>query len=95
MSIDGDGNMAAIDKHYEEQDEAIQALDNFLEEIQPHLNQIEESYLKIQSKSEEYTGFYFADEIDEAITDIIYPVLPNKKMKQLKKIAEDLRGLLK
>jgi len=88
-------NSILIDKHYEEQDEAIQALDNFLEEIQPHLDQIEESYLKIQSKSEEYTGYYFADEIDNAVTNIIYPVLPNKKMKQLKKIAEELRGLLK
>jgi len=87
-------NTEALNRHLAEEDKASEALEDFMGEIQSHLDMIDESYFKIREKAKEYTGYNFEEEIDDALIDIIYPSKHKENIKKLSEIRDDMLKMI-
>ena len=90
-----DGNLAALKKYEEQQEHGEKAQENFLNEIEEYIVQIEEATFSIRGIAEKYEGYDLEDITDEAIDDAIYPTLASNKIAELSKIKNELKELLK
>jgi len=67
----GDGNLYALDKHLDEEDARSEALEEFQELIQKHLNVIEESIFHIRNISESFPDCDLEDEIKNSVLELL------------------------
>jgi len=67
----GDGNLYALDKHLDAEDERAKQLEEFQELIKQHLNTIEESIFHIRNISESFEDLDLDDEIKSSILEML------------------------
>ncbi len=69
--MNSDGNLAALRRYEEQQEQAEIAEESFLAIIQPYIDEVDELIHLIKCKSDDYEGYDFKDIIDERIKDLL------------------------
>ena len=71
MNENVDGNLHALDKHLKEEEYSERALENFQDDIQKLVKEVEVAIIRMNEIAETYTGFDFNDEIREQIEQFL------------------------
>ncbi len=66
-----DGNLAALRKYEDEQEQDEIAEENFLAIVQPYIDEIDILIAAIKSSAENFEGYDFKDIIAERIKDLL------------------------
>ena len=88
-----DANLEALAKHEKKLDRADRMLENFRDDIDPYVDEIETLIEKIRSIEKGY-DIDFDEEIDEVLTDLIYPTKISTKMRKLIEVKDDLLKII-
>jgi DNA-binding transcriptional regulator GbsR (MarR family) len=75
------------------QDRADRMLENFRDDIDPYVDEIETLIEKIRSIEKGYEDD-FDEEIDEVLTDLVYPTRINDNVRKLIDIRDDLLKII-
>jgi len=67
----GDGNLYALDKHLDAEDERAKQLEEFNELAQPFYNTIEESLFHLRNKAESFSDIDLEEEIKQTILELL------------------------
>lgn len=69
MSIDGDGNMYALNKHLDEVDKAEAAQEAFEASVSDQLQKLSELVCEIKASANDFWGYDMSELADELIKD--------------------------
>jgi len=64
-------NTSALNKMLNEQEFDEKAKENFLEEIDPIINELSEAIEKIKEIAKDYQGYNFSEDIKEIVSELV------------------------